>query len=140
MLRALGVCVLFVVVSIPIGCGRGEGLLITKGQIVKSGEPLIPADGQTLQVGFIPISPDGSPAKNWYVAEVDPKTGTFSSTGPFKKGLPPGKYRVAVELLQKKKDLFKEKFNGANGPFVVDVDTTLKPIVLDVETATASTN
>lgn len=116
------------------GCG-GERLVMARGQVVKNGEPLIPEEGQALMVGFIPISEDGKPATNWYAAEVDQETATFTTAGALKKGMPPGKYRVAVELqkLPGKKDLFKEKFNGADSPFVVEVDDASIPIVLDVE-------
>ena len=115
------------------GCGKSENLIRAKGQILKGGENLVPDDEENLQVAFIPIMPDLSPARNWYVAEVDQTTGSFYAAGGMKKGMPPGKYRVVIELLKKKKDLLKGQFDGENSPFIVEVDKNSEPMLLDIE-------
>ena len=47
--------------------------------------------------------------------------------------MPPGKYRVAVELMKKKKDQFGGKFNEDKSPFVVEVDSKTPEIVIDLD-------
>ncbi len=47
--------------------------------------------------------------------------------------MPPGKYRVAVELMKKKKDQFGGKFDTIRSPFVFDVDGQTKEIVIDLD-------
>ena len=134
MQRSLTSLLLLSLLICVTGCGKAENLIKAKGQIVRNGEDLIPDDEEYLQVAFIPINEDRSPARNWYVAEVDQNTGSFYAAGGMKKGMPPGKYRVVVELLKKKKDLFQGKFDGENSPFIVDVDdSSTAPMLLDVE-------
>ncbi len=113
--------------------GCGDGRLRTKGQLLKGGQPFIPPEGEFIHVTFVPIPPDGQPATDYYYAEVDQATGTFRSAGKDLKGMPPGKYRVAVELMKKKKDLFRGQFDAVNSPFVFDVDGQTKEIVIDLD-------
>ena len=47
--------------------------------------------------------------------------------------MPPGKYKVAVELMKKKKDQFGGKYGVENTPFRVDVDASTKEIVIDLD-------
>ncbi len=49
------------------------------------------------------------------------------------KGLPPGKYRVAVQLLKKKQDLFGGKYDAQKSPFVFDIDAGTKEVVVDLD-------
>jgi hypothetical protein len=48
------------------------------------------------------------------------------------KGLPPGKYRIALEHLKKKQDLFKGAFSGKRTPIVREV-TGSDEIVIDLD-------
>jgi hypothetical protein len=115
------------------GCG-GDGLLRTKGQLLKGGQPFIPPQGEFIEITFVPILPDGKPPADYYYAEVDQATGKFRPAGKNLKGMPPGKYRVAVELMKKKKDMFGGKFDAERSPFVFDVDGQTKEIVIDLDT------
>jgi hypothetical protein len=141
MTRFLGPILILASIFCLAGCG-GERLVMARGTVMKDGEPLIPDDDQALIVGFIPISEDGKPASNWYAAEVDQQTATFRTAGSLKKGMPPGKYRVAVELVKMpgKKDIFQDKFNGATSPFIREVEDSSVPIILDVEHPEESSN
>jgi hypothetical protein len=114
------------------GCGR-DGLLRTKGQLLKGDQPFVPPEGEFIEITFVPIPPDGKPATDYYYADVDQATGTFWPAGKTRKGMPPGKYRVAVELMKKKKDQFGGKFDAVNSPFVFDVDSQTKEIVIDLD-------
>ena len=117
----------------PTGCGsKGPKLLKAKGQVVKDGEDYIPDDEENLQVCFIPIAKDLSPPRNWYAAEVDPATGSFYASGGEKKGMPPGKYRVMIELKKNRKDVLGGKFDSQNSPYVFDIDETSELMVVDI--------
>ncbi|MGO8747886.1 MAG: hypothetical protein ACLQNE_18075 [Thermoguttaceae bacterium] len=114
------------------GCG-GEKKLQTKGRLLKSGQALAAPEGEFFHVIFVPIPPDGKPAADQYVALVDQAAGTFTVAGKDLKGVPPGKYRVAVEWMKKKKDQLRGKFDTVNSPFKFDVDSSTKEIVIDLD-------
>ena len=117
------------------GCGSKEPkLLKAKGQVVKDGEDFAPDvdDGEGLQVCFIPIADDLSPPKNWYAAKVDQSTGHFVASGGEGKGMPPGKYRVMVELKKNRKDLLKGQFDADNSPYIFEVDDDSEPMIVDI--------
>ncbi len=116
---------------LTVGCG--DGRLRTRGRLVKNGQPLIPKDEESVRVTFVPILPDGKPPADHYFAEFNPADGTFQSAGKDKKGMPAGKYRVAVEYKQKKQDVFGGHFDENRSPFVVDVDVNTKEIVIDLD-------
>lgn len=119
--------------SLLLGCGNGDKLLRARGQVVKNGEDFIPDDEENLQVCFVPISEDGKPPRNWYAAEVDASTGWFYAAGAEKKGMPPGKYRVMVELKKNRKDLLGGKFDAFNSPFVFEIDDESTPMIVDLD-------
>ena len=64
---------------------------------------------------------------------MDQAAGTFTVAGKDLKGVPPGKYRVAVEWMKKKKDQLRGKFDTVNSPFKFDVDSSTKEIVIDLD-------
>jgi hypothetical protein len=70
-----------------------------------------------------------------YCADVDQDTGTFVPDGAQKKGMPPGKYRVALQLKKKRVDLWNGRFDGENSPFVFDIDEDTEEIVIDLDDA-----
>jgi hypothetical protein len=115
------------------GCGDDEGLVRKKGRVVKGGQNFIPAEGEHLQIEFVPIVQGGGPPPMQYWAGIDQATGTFWPDGPMKKGMPPGKYRVSVELIRKKKDVFEGKFDAEISPFVFDIDEETEEIVIDLD-------
>ena|SRR5579871_4772797 len=118
---------------VAIGCSKGDGLLRTKGRLLKGGQAFIPKSDERIRITFIPIPPDGSVPKNLYIAEVDQTRGTFMPSGGQGKGMPEGKYRVAVELMKQRKDQFEGKFDEGDSPFVVDVTATTAEIVIDLD-------
>jgi hypothetical protein len=115
--------------------GCGDGRLHTQGRLVKGGQAYIPSpdQGAMVAVMFVPIPPDGKPAHEFIIATVDQATGTFSAAGKDMKGMPPGKYRVAVQLLKKKQDLFHGKYDTEKSPFVFDIDANTKELVVDLD-------
>ena len=79
--------------------------------------------GNTSRSPSFRFLPTATPPADHYYADVDQATGTFQPAGKNKKGMPPGKYRVAVEVMKKKKDILRGKFDAEKSPFVFDVDS-----------------
>jgi hypothetical protein len=125
VLVAFGLC------SLTAGCG--DTRLRTAGRVLKDGQPLIPKNDESVRVTFVPILPDGKPPADHYFAEYNPATGRFHSAGKDKKGMPPGKYRVAVEYKRNRRDVFNGKFDENRSPFVFDVDSRTPEIVIDLD-------
>jgi hypothetical protein len=137
-LRRLLAAALVLGLAVP-GCGGGPQLLKTRGRVVKGGTPFLPGPGEFVRVTFVPLLPAGQPVGDYYVAEYDSKDGTFRVAGKDRRGMPPGKYRVAVELDRRRSDLLKGKFDAENSPFVFDVDGSTDEIVIDLDRPPAKT-
>jgi len=84
-----------------------------------------------MRIVFVPYEASGS-TFDTYVAVFD-GNGSFKVTGKDGKGLPPGKYRVTVEHLKKKEDLFKGAFSGKRTPIVREVTNSSNEIVIDLD-------
>src|SRR5262249_45096027 len=113
--------------------GCGKPMLKTKGRVVKGGAPFLPGQGEFVRVTFVPVVEGSRPARDFFVAEVDPSTSNFHVSGKDGRGMPPGKYRVAIELDHKRSDLLKGKFDAEKSPFVFDIDSRTKEIVVDLD-------
>jgi hypothetical protein len=116
-----------------VAAGCGEGKLRTRGRLMRSGQPLVPKEDEKIRVTFVPLLSDGKPPADYYHAEFNRADATFQSAGKDKKGMPPGKYRVAVEFKQKNRDVFGGKFDESRSPFVFDVDSGTSEIVIDLD-------
>ena len=115
------------------GCG-GDGRLKPRGRIVKGGAAFTVPEDDYLRVTFFPVTSDGRPPKNTYAATSNGSDGTFQAVGPDGKGIPPGKYRIALEYEgKKKKDIFKGAYDGDRSRFVFDIDSSTKELVLDLD-------
>lgn len=116
-----------------VGCSRGDQKVRPEGHLLKADKEFIPGEGEFIQITFVPVVPAGKTVTDFYYAEVDQDSGMFSPAGADRKGMPPGKYRVAIELMKKKKDLWGGRFDADNSPFVFDVDSSTKEIVIDID-------
>lgn len=99
------------------GCGS---TFKARGKVVKGGAPFVPGEGLALRVTFVPAG--GESFTTVYTANVNQKDGTFEVAGNDARGLPPGKYRVAVFLTKGMSDQFKDKYGLTNSKFVFDVE------------------
>jgi hypothetical protein len=122
---AAGLCLL--------AAGCGDGKLRTRGRLMKGGQPLLPKENETVRVTFVPILPGGKPPADHFHAEFNRDDATFRSAGKDKKGMPPGKYRVAVEYKRQKQDVLRGAFDEDRSPFVFDVDSGTPEIVIDLD-------
>jgi len=134
MRRVLNCVLILGAAVVAAGCGKNDGLLRTRFQVVKGGENFVTPDGQHLQAEFVPIPEDGKPPNMYYWAEVNQDTGVIRPDGPQKKGMPPGKYRVALALMdEKKRDVFGGKFDTENSPYIFEVDEDTEELVVDLD-------
>jgi hypothetical protein len=130
-LLPLTICVL---VMTTLGCG-GSGTYQTRGRVLKGGAPLTAVEPDFVRVVLVPLPEDGKKALDWYVAEFNGSDGTFTVKGKDGKGMPPGKYRVALEHMKGRKDAFKGAFDAERSPFVVSVQSASDEITVDVDKA-----
>jgi len=77
--------------------------------------------------------PEGERPQDYYVAEYNRDDGTFRVAGKDGRGLPPGKYRVALELDRKRSDLWRGKYDADKSPYIFDVDAKTEEIVIDLD-------
>jgi hypothetical protein len=126
--------ILSLVALLAAGCG-GSGFIKAKGRIVKGGQPYHTPDGQGLRIFFAPEQVGDSEHYDSYAAAYDPEDGTFEVMGKDGRGLPPGQYRVGIQLMERKEDLLGGKLLGKRSPLVVDVSSRSKDIVLDLDEA-----
>jgi hypothetical protein len=114
------------------GCG-GSNMIKAKGRVVMGGQPYVPPEGQGLRIFFMPVQP---PVDHYdsYMANFNKEDSTFVVVGKDGTGLPPGNYRVSVELLKQKADQFKNKYTGTRSPFTFEVNKANKELVIDLDT------
>jgi hypothetical protein len=114
-----------------LGCGN-SGKIKAKGRIVKSGQPFLAEQGEGLRIFFDPVE---YPADQYdsYAAEYHPKDGSFEVEGKDRKGLPPGTYRVSLQLMKSKEDLLKGAAMGKQSPFQQVEVSGKNEIVLDLD-------
>jgi hypothetical protein len=119
--------------ALSAGCGKSDGKLKISGQITKAGTPFTVPDDEYVRVTFFPVTSDGSPLKNTYAANYNGKDASFQAIGGDGHGIPPGKYRVAVEHEKKGGDAFRGKYDGDRSPFEFEIDQSTKPLVIDLD-------
>lgn len=137
-MRSLSTAVAALVLGmVCAGCGSSK-LNKTRGRVIQDGKAFVPEKGVSIRVTFVPIVASGGRAMDYYHADVDNSTGAFKASGPDHKGVPPGKYRVAVEILQNKKDILNGKFDADNSPFVFDIDSKTPELKIDLSNPPAT--
>jgi hypothetical protein len=117
------------------GCGGGGETLVTvTGKVHEGGQPVAIKDfyegRNCLQVEFFRLDDSGNLAPESFPYSQDVgEDGTFEIRGPEGKGIPAGKYRVAVYRLSATEgmdedtgeDLFEGKYGKENSKFEFDV-------------------
>jgi hypothetical protein len=117
------------------GCGS-RGVTV-QGRLEMNGAPYRPAAGETVVVTF--LAGAGGKAVS-YPASVSAE-GTFTVGGPEGKGIPPGRYRVAVSATtygSGSGDRFGGTFGPADTPLACEVTAGTKEITVDLGKKTAS--
>jgi hypothetical protein len=96
------------------GCGEPSNVVWVKGKLQKGGTAYVPPKDQVVTVTFVGLEIQDNSGKaiqaaEPFQAEVDQDSGTFSVPGTEGRGIPPGKYRVAVT-----QKMTREAYNAAN--------------------------
>jgi hypothetical protein len=115
------------------GCGRGR--INAKGRLFMDGKQFHPGENEFVRLVFVSadegkVKKEGEEAS--FIAAFNSEDGTFQVTGAQGDGLPPGKYRVCVEVMKLKKDLLNGQFNAQNSPFVCTVATGKEDLTFDL--------
>jgi hypothetical protein len=124
---------LIVCLTTIAGCGKSDGKLNLTGKVLKGGAPLTVPEEEYVRVTFFPVTDGGVAPKNTYAADFNRANGTFRALGGDGHGIPPGKYRVAVEHVKKGGDALKGAYDGDRSPLVFDIDKKTGPLVLDLD-------
>jgi hypothetical protein len=127
---------LALLVLFAAGCG-GSGPLQAKGRVVKAGQPFVLGKGEGLRMIFEPLEGGSKGHYDSYAAEFQPTSGRFQVKGKDGKGLPPGKYRVSLEHMKDRSDLFGGRFLGTKSPFTVEVTRSGGDLVVDLDKASS---
>jgi hypothetical protein len=120
-------------VALVMLSGCGDGRLQTKGKVVRGGQPYVVPEGDYVRVTFYELAAGDKTGKNSYSATYNNKDGTFKAQGPDGHGIPPGRYRICIEHESKKKDLFRGAYNSETTPFVFDINSGTKELVIDLD-------
>jgi hypothetical protein len=116
-----------------VGCG-GPVLIRPKGRVLKGGAPLALKEEEYVNIFFVPVVGEGQKHPgDVYAARYNDADGTFQATGKDGKGLPPGRYKITVEHLRKKKDLLRGAFGPDKTPFVREVTASTRELTLDLD-------
>lgn len=130
-------CVLLAMMFSAVGCGKsGPKTVRVTGRVLLNGQPLTvtPTEAQLggVQLRFIELGPDGAPSGPSFSTNAKPD-GTFNVLGIGGRGLPPGKYRIAVYQYDPyPEDKLTGRFSDERSPIVrqIDADTDLGEIDL----------
>jgi hypothetical protein len=134
--KRLAICVLAGLFS--FGCGD-SGFVKARGRVIKGGAPFQLPEGEGLRIVFSPMELPTEQKYDSYAAAFDPDDSTFFVMGKGDKGLPPGNYRISIELLRKKEDLLGGKLLGKNSPLTCEIVAPANDLVIDLDKANFDT-
>jgi hypothetical protein len=116
-----------------LSAGCGSNMLKIKGRIVKGGQPYVTAPDEGLRILFVPTVPPSPDRYDSFVAMYNRQDGSFQVVGKDGNGLPPGTYKVALELIKKKNDQFRGAYSAPKSPFLVEVNHGTGEVVIDLD-------
>jgi len=119
------------------GCDRSGGGVVVKGTLLDGGQPAVfTQDSHEYELQFFPLDDAGDFAKApSYRTNVDNKDGTFQVRDlAGRKGIPPGKYRVAIYRMYDSRDVWQGKFGQRTSPFTVEVKPG-EPVTIELKGA-----
>src|SRR5262249_12972261 len=113
---------------LPLGCD-GSSRIKAKGSILKGGQPFRTGEGEELRIVFAPLDPPAGTQYDSFAAVYDPDDGSFQVAGKDGSGLPPGKYRISLQLMSKKEDLWGGRLIGKKSPFTCEITSATDRVV-----------
>src|SRR5262245_23721956 len=129
---------LTLVSGLAAGCGGGDGVsgVPVQGSVLYNGKPVSLGQGEQLEVRFVLLEPGKQVSA---AATYNSGDGTFKVAGPASRGIPEGKYRVAVTTNdyergpKSKGDRFGGKFGPSNSPLTFTLSSAnADKVVVDV--------
>jgi hypothetical protein len=121
------------VVLLALGCNSST--VRAKGRLIRGGQPYLTGEGEALRIFFVPLEEPKGGRFDSYAAAYFRNDGSFQVMGKDQQGLPPGKYRVSLELIKKKEDLLGGKLMGKDSPFTCEVTSSRNELVIDLDKA-----
>jgi hypothetical protein len=117
---------------ISVGCG--SGFIKAKGRVLKDGSPYHTPEGAGLRIFFVPMGEITGTQYDSFAAVYDSRNGSFVVVGKDGRGLPPGKYRIGLQLMKSKEDLLGGRLLK-NSPFTCEVAGRWGEIVINLDEA-----
>ncbi len=117
-LRASSLFLFALLALVMAGCGSSH--FRATGKITEKGAPIKLSDK-----GYIAMSFISTTDFEVYATQVNKQDGTFVIVGRDATGVPPGKYRVVVKVVDpypSTKDKFQDKYSEKNTPLVREVN------------------
>src|SRR5438067_1380920 len=87
----------WVVMVMIAGCGGKAHQPVIR--LVKDGKPFAPDETKGEQM-MVTLHPLGGGTETYMAGPLEPEEGMFQVRGDRMKGIPPGEYRVAIQLMQ----------------------------------------
>ena len=119
---------------LALGC-RDSSYIQAKGSVRKGGQPFRTNEGEGLRIIFEPLNSASGTKYDSFAAAYDPSDGGFQVLGKDGQGLPPGKYRISLQLMSKKEDLWGGQLLGKKSPFTCEVTASGDRVVIDLDQA-----
>lgn len=116
-----------------LATGCGSNMVKPGGRLLKKGEPYVPGEGEIVHLNFFPD--EEKPENPGFPATVNRADGTFQVLGTEGKGMPPGKYRAAIQIVKNRKDILRGAYGRTNSPFAVEVSSARSAIQIDLDTS-----
>ena len=120
------------------GCGN-SGLIKARGRVMKGGQPYLAGEGEGLRIFFEPLElAQGVKRYDSFAAEYHAEDGTFQVQGKNGLGLPPGNYRISLQLMKNKEDQFGGRVTGKQSPFTCEVTGKQGEVVINLDQVQAN--
>jgi len=129
------------------GCGASGNTVWVTGKLLKGGATYVAPEGQLVSVTFVGMEIQDAAGKKTqssepFLAAFDQVSGTFSVPGHEGRGIPPGKYRVAVTQKMsreafdaaKKTGTIKKGVDKETDMLAGQFSLTTSPIIREVKT------
>jgi hypothetical protein len=126
------IAALLLISLLALGCGSSSRMR-AKGSILKGGQPYRTNPGEGLRIIFAPLDPPTGTQYDSFAAAYDPSDGSFEVMGKDGQGLPPGKYRISLQLMSKKEDLWGGQLMGKKSPFTCEVTAATDRVLIDLD-------
>jgi hypothetical protein len=112
------------------GCGSGR--VKPHGRLLNNGAPYVPGERDSVHIALFPVAEGGAPPEGACEALFNREDGTFQALGADGKGVLPGKYRICIQVIRRKKDVLKGAFGATKSPFVREVSNGSADFTLDL--------